>query len=98
MHLLKRTFRWLAVSTVGSTLIVIGVVLLFLPGPGLLLIVAGLAVLSIEFLWAERLRQRALQRVRDARAARRDRRGGPVDLRRARAADDADTRRSSDAA
>lgn len=74
MGALKRTFRWIAVSTVGFTLVVLGVVLLFLPGPGLLAIVAGLAVLSLEFLWAERLRHRATARLRAARAAHRRRR------------------------
>ena len=64
---MKRLARWLAVSTVGATLIVAGAAMLFLPGPGLLVIAAGLAVLSIEFLWARRLKERTLRRLHDAR-------------------------------
>lgn len=77
VQIFKRAARWIAVSTVGSLLVAIGVALLFLPGPGLLLIAAGLAVLSLEFLWAEELRERTIRRVRDVRRGRRRR---PVDL------------------
>lgn len=70
---MKRVARWVAVSTVGSILLVAGIAMLFLPGPGLLVLVAGLAVLSIEFLWAQRLRERTLRRLRDLRDSRTDR-------------------------
>lgn len=70
MGVLKRAARWVAVSTVGSMLVVAGVVMLFLPGPGALVLVAGFAVLSIEFLWAQRLRERTLRRLRDIRSSR----------------------------
>lgn len=68
MGRMKRTARLLAVVAAGSVLTAAGVVLLFLPGPGLLLIAAGLAVLSIEFRWAERLRQRAQERFAEFRS------------------------------
>ena len=77
MGVLKRAARWLAVSTVGSILVIAGIAMLFLPGPGLLLLVAGLAVLSIEFLWAQRLRERTLRRLRDVRPSRSARTGDP---------------------
>lgn len=70
MGVLKRAARWIAVSTVGSILVVAGVAMFFLPGPGLLVLVAGLAVLSIEFLWAQRLRDRTVRRLRDIRPRR----------------------------
>src|SRR5208282_6030869 len=38
----------------GFTLLAIGVVLLITPGPGWVVIFAGLAVLAAEFLWAPR--------------------------------------------
>ncbi|MDX6573609.1 MAG: hypothetical protein QOC86_2765, partial [Gaiellales bacterium] len=38
----------------GWLLVVLGVAALVLPGPGLLLLLAGLAVLSQEYEWAER--------------------------------------------
>ncbi len=48
-----------AVKTVfGFTLLAIGAVLLITPGPGWVVILAGLAVLAAEFLWARRLLDR----------------------------------------
>jgi hypothetical protein len=50
------------VGILGAGLILLGVPLLILPGPGILLILAGLAVLSLEFPWAKNLADRAKQR------------------------------------
>ncbi len=47
-----RRARTVAVAMVGGALVVVGVVLCILPGPGLVLVVAGLAVLATEFAWA----------------------------------------------
>lgn len=58
---LPHPLRWLTVALIGSTFIVIGVVLLVLPGPGIAFIVLGLAILATEFVWAETL----LHRVKD---------------------------------
>jgi uncharacterized protein (TIGR02611 family) len=43
------------VTVLGGLLLLIGVVLLPLPGPGWLIIFAGLGVLATEYPWAERL-------------------------------------------
>ena len=43
---------------VGCTLLVVGVALLVLPGPGIIVIGLGLALLSAEFVWARRLLDR----------------------------------------
>jgi chromate transport protein ChrA len=42
-------FRRIGVTIAGLALILVGIVLLVLPGPGLLLIAAGLGVLATEF-------------------------------------------------
>ena len=42
----------------GFTLLVIGVAMLVLPGPGWLTIGLGLVVLAAEFIWARRLLKR----------------------------------------
>lgn len=47
--------RLVSVTIVGFALVMVGIVLLFLPGPGLLVIIAGLALLATEFAWARRL-------------------------------------------
>src|SRR5690606_27906994 len=44
----------LLLETLGWVLIVAGLAALVLPGPGLLLLFAGLAVLSQQYDWAER--------------------------------------------
>jgi uncharacterized protein (TIGR02611 family) len=59
MHLLKR----FAVTIVGFALLVIGALLMVLPGPGILLIVAGFAVLATEYVWARRLLRKARQQA-----------------------------------
>ena len=44
----------IAVAIVGGLIIALGIVLLPLPGPGWLIILAGLATLSMEFRWARK--------------------------------------------
>lgn len=64
---INRTSRLIVISTVGSVLLVAGIALSFpgVPGPGLLLIIAGLAVLSKEFAWAQRLTARLRERAQE---------------------------------
>lgn len=49
----------------GGTVTLVGVALLILPGPGLLTIVAGLAILASEFDWARRLLEPLRRRLRN---------------------------------
>lgn len=39
----------------GFTLLLLGLVMMFLPGPGILTILAGLGLLAADFVWAKRL-------------------------------------------
>jgi uncharacterized protein (TIGR02611 family) len=55
------------VALVGSTVLLVGVALLVLPGPGLLIIAAGIAILATEFLWARRALRNAKGAVAKAR-------------------------------
>ena len=50
--------RRLAVAVIGSTVLLVGVALLVLPGPAFVVIPIGLAILSTEFVWAARLLKR----------------------------------------
>jgi uncharacterized protein (TIGR02611 family) len=45
----------IAVGVFGGLVVALGVVAIPLPGPGWLIVIAGLFVLATEFLWAERL-------------------------------------------
>ncbi len=47
--------RRAAITILGITLVVLGVLLLVLPGPGIIVTIAGLAVLGSEYDWAEDL-------------------------------------------
>jgi uncharacterized protein (TIGR02611 family) len=58
---LNNTPTWLrrpVVTLVGVVLIAVGIVLLVLPGPGLLVMALGLAVLATEYPAAQRLLDR----------------------------------------
>ncbi len=48
-------WKRLAAEVAGLFLLLLGVLAIFLPGPGLLTIVAGLALLSTSFEWADKL-------------------------------------------
>lgn len=50
---LPHPIRWVVVATVGTTLLLLGLTFLVLPGPGIPLIILGLAILATEFTWAE---------------------------------------------
>jgi len=54
-----RAVRRLVVGVVGSTLVLVGILLIVLPGPAFLVIPIGLAILALEFDWARRLLRRA---------------------------------------
>lgn len=47
-----RLGRQIVVAIIGGTLLLGGVVMLVTPGPGIALMLAGLAILAIEFTWA----------------------------------------------
>jgi uncharacterized protein (TIGR02611 family) len=47
--------RKLVVAILGASILVIGILMLLLPGPAFIVIPAGLAVLATEFGWARRV-------------------------------------------
>jgi hypothetical protein len=51
--------RKLIVAVIGGAVLVIGIALIVLPGPALIVIPIGLAVLATEFAWARRAVTRA---------------------------------------
>lgn len=61
-----RSGKRIAVSAIGLALIVVGLVLLVLPGPGILVVLAGLAVLGTEYAWARRALDETRKRARSA--------------------------------
>ena len=77
-----RNARRMAITFAGIVVILAGIALLVLPGPGWLLIFAGLAILATEYVWARRLLETAKHKAeqakdkvlekRDARAAKKE--------------------------
>lgn len=49
-----RQARRVVVLLAGSTVVLIGIVMIILPGPAFLVIPAGLSILAVEFVWARR--------------------------------------------
>lgn len=47
-----RTARRVAILIVGGTVLAIGIVMLVTPGPAIVVIPVGLAILGVEFAWA----------------------------------------------
>jgi uncharacterized protein (TIGR02611 family) len=60
--------RWLFVA-VGFTLLLGGVVMLVTPGPAFVVIPIGLAILSLQFRWAENLLEHSLEQADRAKRA-----------------------------
>ena len=53
-----RQIRRLVIAVIGGTVVLIGVAMIVFPGPAIVVIPAGLAILATEFVWARRLLQR----------------------------------------
>ncbi len=64
------------VLIVGGVVLLLGVIMLVTPGPGLIGIALGLGILSIEFSWARSLLKRFKQKYMNARNAFRARKSG----------------------
>jgi len=61
-----RTARRIVIAVIGSTVVLLGIAMLVLPGPGLLTIVGGLAILGLEFAFAKRWLERIKSTTRKA--------------------------------
>jgi uncharacterized protein (TIGR02611 family) len=85
----SRTVRWArraGVTLAGGILLIAGAVMLVAPGPGILVLLLGLLVLSTEYAWARRQLDR--HRGHAARARASARRLARRVRRRARASDE----------
>ncbi len=66
LRFIWRSSKRAVVFVVGVTLLVVGLIMFVTPGPGILLLVAGLAVLASEFAWAEHLLDKAKEQAAKA--------------------------------
>lgn len=61
----SRVFRF-AFAVSGFVVLLLGVIMLFTPGPGWAAIILGLGMLALEFNWAERALERVLDQMERA--------------------------------
>jgi uncharacterized protein (TIGR02611 family) len=66
--LLKKARR-VVVFVLGVSVVAVGIVMIVAPGPAIVVIPMGLAILATEFLWARRLLDSLKRRLADAHAA-----------------------------
>jgi len=64
---IKRSGKRIAITIIGGLIVLLGIAMLVLPGPGLLVIIAGLAILATEYVWAERMLAEAKRRAIQAK-------------------------------
>lgn len=73
-HITYKAARRIVVGVVGATVLLIGVVMLVTPGPALIVIPVGLAILSIEFTWARAWLKRLRESISNRNSNNLDRR------------------------
>jgi uncharacterized protein (TIGR02611 family) len=66
---IQRSGKRVAVTIAGFAVLLAGIALLVLPGPGWLLIFIGLTILATEYVWAQRLLNAAKRKAEQAKAA-----------------------------
>ena len=63
LHITYKVARRIIVTLVGSTVLIIGVIMIITPGPALVFIPLGLAILGLEFAWARAWLHRLRERI-----------------------------------
>ncbi len=50
-----KQLKRILIGIIGTTILIIGVAMLVLPGPAFIIIPLGLSILATEFIWAKKL-------------------------------------------
>jgi uncharacterized protein (TIGR02611 family) len=58
---LPHPIRWAIVMVLGFLLLILGLIMMVTPGPGLLFIFFGLTILALELEWARELNKQGMQ-------------------------------------
>lgn len=59
-----KQLKRLIIAIIGSTIVLIGILLIVLPGPAFIIIPLGLSILATEFLWARKLMIRFKEKLK----------------------------------
>lgn len=74
LHLTYKAAKRIVIAVVGATVVLLGIVMIVTPGPALVVIPVGLAILAIEFTWARRWLKRLRETISNGMANNRARR------------------------
>lgn len=69
MDITYRIAKRIAIAVVGTTVLLVGIALIVLPGPALIVIPIGLAILSVEFAWARSWLKRIRAKISEQTAS-----------------------------
>lgn len=58
---LPHPIRWALTMVIGFILLILGLIMMVTPGPGLLFIFFGLTILALELEWARELNKQGMQ-------------------------------------
>jgi uncharacterized protein (TIGR02611 family) len=61
LSVLPHPVRWLLTMVIGFALLVLGLIMMVTPGPGILFIFFGLSILALEIAWARELHKQGMQ-------------------------------------
>jgi tellurite resistance protein TerC len=74
VHLTYTSGRRIVIAIVGTSVLLLGIVMLVTPGPAIIVIPVGLAILAVEFVWArqwlKKLREMISRRSAESRGDR----------------------------
>ena len=68
-HVERNVIYRVAFALTGLIVLLAGIAMLVLPGPAFVVIPIGLAMLALEFAWAENMLEKALERAEAAKGA-----------------------------
>lgn len=58
---LPHPVRWALTMIIGFVLLILGLIMMITPGPGLLFIFFGLSILALEIKWAQEVNKQGMQ-------------------------------------
>jgi uncharacterized protein (TIGR02611 family) len=61
LSVLPHPVRWVLTMVIGFVLLVLGLIMMVTPGPGLVFIFFGLSILALEIAWARELHKQGMQ-------------------------------------
>lgn len=63
---LPHPVRWALTMVIGFALLILGLIMMVTPGPGILFIFFGLSILALEIEWARELNKQGMQGLEKA--------------------------------